>query len=101
MTTGIRSSVGDLPVGSVVEQKQGNRAYLIVQESPSRRSVVQTWEDGFDVANRLLDRLKSILGEMNRDMAAVNDRLTAGIHETSEKVSANQGLLDELVGRPK
>jgi gas vesicle protein len=91
---------GKLPAGSVVEQKQGGRTVLIVQESPSKRSMVEIWEDGLKVTNRILGRLQSILREMNEDMARTNERLTAGIRDTTAKIKANQHLLDKLLEPP-
>jgi hypothetical protein len=87
----------EFPVGSVVEQKKGNRTYLIVQETPSMKTIVESWEDGLDVANRLLVRLKVALGEMNSDVAAVNEHLAEGVRKTRAKIKANQRLLDELI----
>ena len=62
----------DLPVGSVVEQRQGNRTVLIVQEARGKTSVVETWDDAFELTNRLLGRLKETLEEMNADMSTLN-----------------------------
>ena len=86
-----------LPVGSVVEQRQGDRAFLIVQETPDTASIVESWADGVDVANRLLGRLRQTLEDMNADMSAFNERLAAGLRETDAKIAANQRLLDEIV----
>jgi len=59
-------------VGSVVEQRQGNRTVLIVQEARGKTSVVETWDDAFELTNRLLGRLKETLEEMNADMSTLN-----------------------------
>jgi aminoglycoside phosphotransferase len=90
-----------LPVGSVVERRQGGRTFLIVQEASGVSSTVESWEDGIDVANRILGRLNHTLEAMNADMSTFNDRLTAGLRETGAKIASNQRLLDEIVkGRP-
>jgi hypothetical protein len=92
-----RPTTHDLPVGSVVEQRQGSRTVLVVQESRSKSSIVESWEDGFELTNRLLRRLKNSVEQMNADMSLLNERLTAGIRETNSRIKANQRLLDKLV----
>src|SRR3954469_14423386 len=87
----------DLPAGSVIEQRQGSRTFLVVQESRGKSSVIESWEDGFELTNRLLGRLKDSVEDMNADISALNKRLTAGIRETNSKIKANQRLLDALV----
>jgi hypothetical protein len=86
-----------LSVGSVVEQKRGGRPVLVVKEAPDTTSVIESWEDAFDVSNRLLGRLKKTLTEMNADMASFNRRLATDLRKTSAKIAGNQRLLDELV----
>jgi aminoglycoside phosphotransferase len=101
MEVGMAPAVPDrpkkLPVGSVVEQRQDGRTFLVVQETPDRVTIIETWDDGIDVVNRLLGRLKRTLDNMNVDMAASNKRLAAGLRKTSAKIAANQRLLDEIV----
>ncbi len=86
-----------LPVGSVVERRQDGRTFLLVQETPDRTSVIESWDDGLDVVNRLLGRLKGTLENMNADMTASNERLAAGLRETGAKIAANQRLLDKII----
>ena len=86
-----------LPVGSVIEQRQGDRTVLVVQETDDRTSTIESWDDGLDLANRLLGRLKQALEGINAGMATSNERLTRGIRETSAKIAANGRLLDEMV----
>jgi hypothetical protein len=86
-----------LPVGSVVEQRQGDRTFLVVQETADRTSIIESWDQGLDLANRLLGRLNQALDDINAGMAASNERLTRGIDETSAKIAANGRLLDEIV----
>lgn len=89
------------PVGSVTVQRQGNRTFLVVQETPDSTSVVESWEDAFGLADRLLGRLQGTLDEMNADLSAFNRRLAVELRKTSAKIAANQRLLDQLVkGRP-
>jgi hypothetical protein len=98
---GSRSRPKHPPVGSVVEQRQGGRTFLLVHETPDTVSVIESWPDAFDVADRVLGRLKKTLEEMNIDMSAFNQRLAAGLRETDAKIKANQRLLDELIkGHP-
>jgi hypothetical protein len=86
-----------LPVGSVIEQRQGDRMVLVVQETNDRTSTIESWDDGLDLANRLLGRLRQALEGINSGMATSNERLTNGIRETSAKIAANGRLLDEIV----
>jgi hypothetical protein len=99
ITVGIdsRELFNDLPVGSVVEQRRGSRTYLIVQESPGKQSVIESWDDGLDVTNRLLGRLKATVEEISADMSLTNERLAQNIRHTEAKIETNQRLLDELV----
>jgi hypothetical protein len=83
--------------GSVIEQNQGDRAFLIVQESPARRSVVETWDDLMEVCNRLLGRINTTLREMNADLATFDQKLSRDLRKTAAKIATNQRLLDELV----
>jgi len=86
-----------LSVGSVVEQRHGNRTFLVVQEAPGISSTVESWEDGIDVANRILGRLNQTLEEMNVGMSTFNEELAAGLRETGAKIAGNQRLLDEII----
>jgi hypothetical protein len=97
MAPGLPSEQKHLPVGSVVEQRQGGRTFLTVRETDDTTSVVESWDDAFDVANRILKRLGGTLDEMNADMAEFNKRFAAGLRETGAKIAANQRLLDELL----
>ena len=86
-----------LPVGSVVEQRQGGRTFLVVQETEGRRSTIESWEDGLEVTNRLLKRARKGLKEINADVSALNKRLTEGARKIDAKIKSNQRLLDKLV----
>ena|SRR6266853_1820551 len=97
MAPGVPGGVKQLPVGSVIEQRQGDRTFLVVQETPDRTSVIESWDDGIDLANRLLGRLKQTLDDMNVGMMASNERLAVGLRETGAKIAANRRLLDEIV----
>jgi hypothetical protein len=85
------------PVGTVVEQRQGDRTYLIVQETYDTASKIESWTDALDVANRLLGRIKDTLQDINTSMDRSNQRLTSGLRRTSAKVAANQRQLDAIV----
>ena len=97
MAIAVPDELKHLPVGSVVEQQQDGRTFLVVQEAPDRTSIIESWEDGFDLVNRLLRRLKGTLEEMNAEMSAFNKRLTANLHKTTAKVAANQRLLEKII----
>jgi hypothetical protein len=84
-------------VGAVVEQRQGGRAYLVVQETPDRASKIESWMDAFDVGNRLLGRIKDMVDGINTAMDKSNQRLSSGLRRTGAKIAANQRLLDEIV----
>jgi hypothetical protein len=85
------------PVRSVVEQRQGGRTYLVVQETPDMTSKIESWTDAFDVANRLLGRIKDTLEDIGTNLDKSNRRLTSGLRKTGAKIAANQRLLDEVV----
>ena len=90
-----------LPVGSVVEQRQGSRTFLVVQETSETATRIESWDDGSKLVNRLLGRLGKTLKEMNADISALNKRLEVGLRRTDAKIRANQRLLEQLVnGRP-
>jgi hypothetical protein len=91
---------GSLPVGSVVEQRHGDRAFLVVQETEEKRSTIESWEDGLEVTNRLLRRAGKSLQEMNADVSALNKRLTKGARKIDAKIKSNQRLLDKLIKDP-
>jgi hypothetical protein len=84
-------------VESVVEQRQDGRSFLIVQEAPGISTRVESWEEGIDVANRVLVRLNRALEEMNAGLSTFNERLAAELRETGAKIEDNQRLLDEIV----
>jgi len=86
-----------LPVGSVVEQRQGGRSFLLVQESERKISTIESWEDGLELTNRLLRRARKSLDEMNADVSALNKRLMKGARKIDAKVKSNQRLLDKLI----
>jgi hypothetical protein len=88
-----------LPVGTVVERRDGDRAYLVVQETPERGTVIESWEDALGFLNRVLGRINAQLMDMNADMAAFNERLAAERRNTAAQIEANQRELDELVSR--
>jgi hypothetical protein len=48
--------------------------------------VIKSWDDGLDVVNRPLGRLKCTLENMNANMTASNERLAAGLRETGAKI---------------
>ena len=85
------------PVGSVVEQRQGGRTYLIVQETPDTASKIESWTDAFELANRLLGKIKGTLEDINTNMDKSNQRLNSGLRRTGAKIAANQRLLDGIV----
>jgi hypothetical protein len=93
----VPSMSGRLPVGSVVERRDGEHTVLVVQETPDQKSIIESWEDGIDLANRVLSRLNSTLAEMNFAMSKFNEELGAGLRETGEKIQRNQRLLGEIV----
>jgi hypothetical protein len=97
MAPAIPRGLKPLRVGSVIEQRQDGRTFLLVQETPDRTSVIESWDDALDVANRLLGRLKRTLEDMNAGMTKSNKRLTVGLRETGAKIAANQRLLDKIV----
>src|SRR6266852_5971848 len=98
MAPGVPGGVKQLPVGSVIERRQGDRTFLVVQETPDRMTVIESWDDGIDLANRLLGRLKRTLDDMNAEITTSNQR---GLRETGAKIAANRRLLDEIVkGNP-
>ena len=86
-----------LPVGSVIEQRQGGRSFLIVQESERKTSTIECWEDGLEITDRLLRRARRSLEGMNADVSALNKRLTGGMRKIDAKLRSNQRLLDKLV----
>jgi hypothetical protein len=86
-----------LPIGSVVEQRQGDRRFLIVQETAGTSSTIEAWDDGIDVANRVLNLLNQTLQEMNDDMSTFNERLDVDLRATGAKIESNQRFLNELV----
>ena len=97
MAPAVPGGLKHLPVGSVIERRQDGRTFLVVQEAPDKTSIIESWEDAFDLVNRLLGRLKATLEEMNADMSASNERLTAGLRKTAAKVAANQRRLEKLI----
>jgi hypothetical protein len=86
-----------LPVGSVVEQRRDGRTVLLVQETPETATVVESWEDALDLANRLLARIGRILDQMNADRSALNQGLAESLAVTGAKIAENQRLLDRLI----
>ncbi len=85
------------PVGSVAVQRHGDRTFLVVQETPDRVSLIESWEDAFELVGRLLGRIGVTLNEMNAELSAFNRRSAANLRKTRAKVTANQRLLDKLV----
>jgi hypothetical protein len=85
------------PVGSVAVQQRGGRAVLLVQETSEKVSVIESWEDAFDLIARLLNRIKGTLNEMNLELSAYNRRSAVDLRRTRAKIAANQRLLDKIV----
>ena len=81
----------------MIEQRQGGRRFLTVQETSGTSSTIESWDDGIDVANCILGRLNQTLQEMNDDMSAFLDRLDVDLRETGAKIEGNQRFLNELV----
>ena len=101
MAPALPGGLKQLPVGSVIEQRQDGRTFLVVQEAPDRTSIIESWDDALDVASRLLGRIKATLDDMNAGMSASNERLSAGLRETAAKIAANQRLLEKMIkGNP-
>jgi hypothetical protein len=97
MAPALPGGLKQLPVGSVIEQRQDGRTFLVVREAPDRTSIIESWDDALDVASRVLGRIKATLDDMNASMAASNERLSAGLRETAAKIAANQRLLEKII----
>jgi|SRR5690242_9790523 hypothetical protein len=97
MAPGVKPPPFGLPVGSVAEQRQGGRSFLLVQESEQKTSRIESWEDGLELTNRLLKRAHKSIKEMNADVSALNKRLTKGARKLDTKIKSNQRLLDKLI----
>ncbi len=82
-----------LPVGSVIEYELDERTVLLVQEAPDRTTIVESWEDALDLANRVLGRVVDTLDEVIAERSAINQRLES----ISAKIGENQRVLDRLV----
>jgi hypothetical protein len=101
MAPALPDGLKQLPVGSVIEQRQDGRTFLVVQEAPDRTSIIESWDDALDVASRILGQVNEMLADMNARMATSNERLSAGLRETAAKIAANQLLLEKLIkGHP-
>ena len=97
MAPGIPGGLKQLPVGSVIEQRQDGRTFLVVQESPDKILIIDSLEDALDLLNRLLARIQATLDDMNASMSASNESLSAGLRQTDRKIAANQRLLEKLI----
>ncbi len=97
MAPAIPGGLKRLPVGSVIEQRQDGRTFLVVREAPNRTSIIESWDDALDVASRVLGRIKATLDDMNASMAASNERLSTDLRETAAKIAANQRLLEKII----
>jgi len=97
MAPAVPGELMQLPVGSVIEQRQDDRTFLVVQEAPDRTAIIESWDDGLDLIARLLGQVNQSLELMIADNAVFIEQLAAGLDETGAKIAANQRLLDSLI----